>query len=1320
MTKTFQTAPGTKRLTVEKPGIGYTNGHNTKTEYIHLFDNIFCNKERTHLFDRRINEETGEYKYTLIKTSWGIPVLDAVFQEEARGDEKLDYHTFYTIHLSGRSQEPKIFNHYQIKHGQWAAAFTGIPIARRMQEDMYANAIFAQQDAFGIYPQKMPEHTGFQLIDGEWVYVLRTSEYLLQDGSITGNHPALARYSFDSESHTKHLMAWKQHGQEIPKASLHTIHNLFKWDIEVEPSGNRLLTHLFSYRSLISSLLPIETAIIAAAKDGTAITDGGSGSGKTSAIDHARGIDGPTPYRAERDTGFKGSITGIETRISPLRDTLVSVSDFHFNTETPSEHEQRMLADKFDSFISSLADSGEVRERGTKNITAAQGTRIKAGIIFDGETMPNLFLSRLRRAIVLQFERGTLDVDRVRDEWWQSQGWHTANGHAIISWILSQLNNDMDTFLSDIQQAEESYIQLLISKVKEQKPSFDTIIARSLANNYSRLLTPIWMIEQSIGIISSSTKDIILDTVLKSLYMFIDMIDNGGPSAISKGDMITMIKLALEHGDGYALAMDNSPLKGSDSELLNRLGYERTLLVDNPWKPSQHGYHLANISEDKEVLWVRPDALLELAKRWAKREGIKFPYNHQTLPSFLVRLDIAIKSNNKSTWPQRFDGNLDRRLKVPHKLLYSEGDIPPEPPNEPDNTINSAVAVTSLKNENKGVTKGVTAPTRSTSALATLVTPATPVTPHKEHVIALTNANLTVELMDRSELSAIIGDDTQPMELQRAASNRLMELDETRGKQRKIVEEPEHEQPSEPAVKLTRRHPRKYADRPIFWYNPFTGSVILPDGKHNGLPPNTPLTSVLNMVEGYSRRKKSAILFLTSGQLKENRPGDEWFDVSDGWERIKFFKGTLYAEYTKMRFEVKLYGSGGYFGENMDIDAIREAWLQLDGRLSKSFNAEGYKLLGSTPAQSGRELLLVSLPKGQSYQVLPDELLDLIIHNFGQARIETFPPNKNIIPDGVHVLDGTWMYAGCISHLPVGPVHQDNVDEFIGVTRKDGTLAPKCPGLYNITVTVPDDWNHIGLIKAYETDGDGNAIYPNTPGTTFTNWTTADELAVAVGNGWEVHINERIYWPDTDNITDPLAHLRHKLVGLREEVANELNQGYSIVLDLQKSAIRAILLHLIGSFYRTGTIERHFTPYEELPLEVEPYGDVESTATGIYWHEWVPFTSTVRQSMVHPEWSVTAWGRAKARIARLALRLPYEDIVSIRTDSIWSASRPDWLDSEYTGKPGSFKEKERIEGPFTWPIDGTAMRKFVVNHHIQQRNSEDLQQELNEETRNND
>jgi len=538
------------------------------------------------------------------------------------------------------------------------------------------------------------------------------------------------------------------------------------------------------------------------------------------------------------------------------------------------------------------------------------------------------------------------------------------------------------------------------------------------------------------------------------------------------------------------------------------------------------------------------------------------------------------------------------------------------------------------------------------------------------------------------------------------------------------------EQAIDQTYDLVRRHPYKYARRPNYLYAYKTGEVVVHGGGRAKIPVGTPLDVILDKIRETLLNKNggkvtSATLFIVSGLLIENRPRREWFDVpmKSRWRQEKPIRwGKLQTEYICDDFKIYLRGTGSYFGEDLCLDSILSAWDKLELRLERAFNAKSYKILGDTPAQTGRESLVILLPRGVRYPRLPQDIEDLIYNNLRyQGRIETLPRQRTMLENGVYIIDARWMYASCLSHLPVGPVYHDYVNEFIGVTRKDGRLAPRCPAFYHVTVTVPSGWRHIGLIK-----GPYDSGYPNTPGQTFSNWTTAPEVALAIENGWIVRINERIYWPETDNIKDPLANWRNKLVAMRLQIEKEIMQieeelkhrkddALSLqkeVLGLQKDAIRHIVLHTIGSFIQTITLDPHFTPYDELPLPVEPYkGLIESTPIGIRWQSARPLPSS-RQPFIHPEWAAYVWGQARARLAAFALRLPYETIISLSTDSICCTDTPEWLASEDTGRPGSFRYEGHIKGPVRWPVDGADRRRLALRYHAEKRNYAALQQEL--------
>jgi hypothetical protein len=68
------------------------------------------------------------------------------------------------------------------------------------------------------------------------------------------------------------------------------------------------------------------------------------------------------------------------------------------------------------------------------------------------------------------------------------------------------------------------------------------------------------------------------------------------------------------------------------------------------------------------------------------------------------------------------------------------------------------------------------------------------------------------------------------------------------------------------------------------------------------------------------------------------------------------------------------------------------------------------------------------------------------------------------------------------------------------------------------------------------------------------------------------------------------------------------------------------------------------------------------------------------------------WGKARAKLASVALGLPFNSIVSLRTDAIWSTHNPEWPD---VGKPGTFRLKAIIEGPVSAPRGEADMRAML-------------------------
>jgi len=69
----------------------------------------------------------------------------------------------------------------------------------------------------------------------------------------------------------------------------------------------------------------------------------------------------------------------------------------------------------------------------------------------------------------------------------------------------------------------------------------------------------------------------------------------------------------------------------------------------------------------------------------------------------------------------------------------------------------------------------------------------------------------------------------------------------------------------------------------------------------------------------------------------------------------------------------------------------------------------------------------------------------------------------------------------------------------------------------------------------------------------------------------------------------------------------------------------------------------------EIPYEL---WEAEDDETIHFWDE--AEVSKQQQEMLQPQWSAWVWGMARWKLNKAALSLPYEQLVALRTDGIWT------------------------------------------------------------------
>jgi hypothetical protein len=473
------------------------------------------------------------------------------------------------------------------------------------------------------------------------------------------------------------------------------------------------------------------------------------------------------------------------------------------------------------------------------------------------------------------------------------------------------------------------------------------------------------------------------------------------------------------------------------------------------------------------------------------------------------------------------------------------------------------------------------------------------------------------------------------------------------------------------------RYYSHYKHRATSYYNPVSRALWSETSKGHKLSPQATIADVLQACD-------TPVLFLLPDKDgKYPSPGDLY--SVQGLQVKKYLSKRKSATVDYKSKRTHLYPISAWFdlppGQHLE-HAIKGHRL-LQEMLEKQFQPK-QTLMGpsehfpievlATPGQMGADLLKRSLPYNQVYEPLPDEIAMLLLEHVTQGRIETLYHGAEQITD-LHYYDGRWMYAACTRHVPTGCVQHDTVNEYV----------PYVPGLYRVKARVPDTWGHIGLLPLKQAD---HYVYPRVPKQDFETWATSHEIALALRHNWTVQIQERILWPETARKPEPLRTWTEKLVTLRMSIANTYPDPYK---DMLKAAIRNIMLHTIGTFFKHMVESDCYTSDPDLiPEESTSEIRLES---GIWKYTLPEKLSPLQRALSQPQWAMDIWGKARARLAQHALQVPFEQLIALRVDGIWTNCPVEYPDN---GKPGQFiaKPVKKTTG-LAWPKNTTAMVQLV-------------------------
>ncbi|MEU2391909.1 Mucin-19 [Streptomyces sp. NPDC007369] len=390
--------------------------------------------------------------------------------------------------------------------------------------------------------------------------------------------------------------------------------------------------------------------------------------------------------------------------------------------------------------------------------------------------------------------------------------------------------------------------------------------------------------------------------------------------------------------------------------------------------------------------------------------------------------------------------------------------------------------------------------------------------------------------------------------------------------------------------------------------------------------------------------------------------------------------------------------------EGADPATVRAAFVELWKALQPHF--EDVVLMGS-PSQTGRDLWSRTIPTkagakwADGFPVMSQEIRGLLHATAGQGRTELITPPR--VPErvpGWYEVDRTFAYAKHTWASGVGVPQRITAARFAAMSEKEQSNALFAPSHWQVRVTIPMDWNHVGLLPA-PAPGERSWHYPYEGGRTFTTWAGGAEVNLALRNPitpWRIEILDGLLWESGDPLKSWSTKLQKAWRSLRAVAEMHGDEQQKKACALASRAVRSILLYGIGTFAQrpritTGSLELGVGgEVPELPEGARLTGITDTHVT------WERNQGFARDQYAHPEWAAGVWSAARAALLSVstsskdpetgkplkagALHLPPGSILAFRTDAIYTSAPVDW---EYGGEPGDYLLKGRMAWEQTTP-----------------------------------
>lgn len=370
---------------------------------------------------------------------------------------------------------------------------------------------------------------------------------------------------------------------------------------------------------------------------------------------------------------------------------------------------------------------------------------------------------------------------------------------------------------------------------------------------------------------------------------------------------------------------------------------------------------------------------------------------------------------------------------------------------------------------------------------------------------------------------------------------------------------------------------------------------------------------------------------------------------------------------SQLTYAESWFGAGAYSPAD-----CQRAWEWLSAGI-KAFGPTATML--ASPGTTGRDLWLRTV-RDEGYSVVSPAVQTVIRSSAGQGRIEMLPAGAGLLP-AMYEYDARLAYLGVTRELPIGE------PESVDGRRYESERMSRARWL--VEWTVPKGWRLPGILPVMLPAG--GWYWPTVPGAYGPSWVDATELHLAVQAGWSVRIHEGMLWHET---ADVFRTWQDRLLRIMDRAVTELEPAGAGMI---RSAVRAMILHTIGAMHGAP---RKATGIGSAGAVPKGASDIRQLSDGRMI--WSTSTAPAMPELVHPEWTSTIWGRARARLLDAPTGIKGQragllhcrpgTVVAVRTDAIYLTEPAPWHDAPDDGKPGRYVFKGAYQGPMPWPRTG--------------------------------